>query len=408
MYNKLFIFSFMSLFFLSNCLPSDNIWKQVKQIIGYKGDYNFINSFNYFIYQEKDYCKKNVDSDEWKKLSEKQKAFYYNRRNSNYIFVVENFDENSESIENGAFHLSQYLYNELGVGMQNSVFAIFSIQTRRITIRTGEITKKNITNSEASSIISSLGDLLRQNNYYEAFLKYYDELDYYMVEDNDNSLFIFFIVMGPIFFIIIFILTLIIVKQKCCPTIYLPNDSKLKDIVSFLKSQKANKKIFEENCCICLNSLINPKNKSEEKNSIEIMTDKKEINNKPLIEKMDDNNNLLIKIEDGNKNLVEKEEEGISTLNCGHQFHTDCIIKWLKTKNNCPICRQNILKESDYNKIIWNIQIELYPRYNYINYDHLYTKSFDIPSAHSSSYDYSSNYNFVGGADFGGGATGGW
>ena len=129
------------------------------------------------------------------KLYNKQRAFFYSRKTSNYIFVVEKFDENLESLEDGAFHLSQYLYNEYQVKMENSVLAIFSIQTRRITIRTGEITKNNITDSEAASIISSLGDLLRQNNYYEAFLKYYDELDKYMVR-NDHTLLVLFITLG--------------------------------------------------------------------------------------------------------------------------------------------------------------------------------------------------------------------
>ena len=129
------------------------------------------------------------------KLYNKQRAFFYSRKTSNYIFVVEKFDENLESLEDGAFHLSQYLYNEYQVKMENSVLAIFSIQTRRITIRTGEITKNNITDSEAASIISSIGDLLRQNNYYEAFLKYYDELDKYMVR-NDHTLLVLFITLG--------------------------------------------------------------------------------------------------------------------------------------------------------------------------------------------------------------------
>ncbi|KMT01626.1 hypothetical protein BVRB_9g216200 isoform A [Beta vulgaris subsp. vulgaris] len=31
-------------------------------------------------------------------------------------------------------------------------------------------------------------------------------------------------------------------------------------------------------------------------------------------------------------------EEDIGVLNCGHEFHTACIKKWLKIKNKCPIC----------------------------------------------------------------------
>ncbi|GMH13271.1 hypothetical protein Nepgr_015112 [Nepenthes gracilis] len=31
-------------------------------------------------------------------------------------------------------------------------------------------------------------------------------------------------------------------------------------------------------------------------------------------------------------------EESIGTLNCGHDYHTNCIRKWLAVKNVCPLC----------------------------------------------------------------------
>eukprot|EP00252_Welwitschia_mirabilis_P018664 TRINITY_DN4154_c0_g1_i2.p1 TRINITY_DN4154_c0_g1~~TRINITY_DN4154_c0_g1_i2.p1 ORF type:complete len:106 (-),score=15.30 TRINITY_DN4154_c0_g1_i2:257-574(-) len=29
----------------------------------------------------------------------------------------------------------------------------------------------------------------------------------------------------------------------------------------------------------------------------------------------------------------------IGTLKCGHEHHTQCIMKWLLQKNECPICK---------------------------------------------------------------------
>ena len=324
-----------------------------------------------------------------KKLYEKQRSFFLKWSTSNYIFVIDNFDENLESIEDGVFHLSQYLYNEFKVKMENSVLALFSIQTRKIRIRTGEITKRNLTNSEAESIISSLGDLLRQKNYYEAFLKYYDNLENFMDEGGSDWIFYVIIIVFiafivflciycccPIIFTVIFLCGKLIYKHYC-----LPNDLNLKHIVSFLKSQTENTKVFAENCIICLYKLSrNTKNNSEEKKN-EIIDIKEEANKnieekeedgnkiekeenikkdllekeendgkKPLIEKQEDDNKVKVlaqKEEDVNKELIEKEEGGISTLNCGHQFHTKYIIEWLKIKNNCPICRQIVLNEKD-------------------------------------------------------------
>ncbi|XP_028083257.1 probable E3 ubiquitin-protein ligase HIP1 [Camellia sinensis] len=30
----------------------------------------------------------------------------------------------------------------------------------------------------------------------------------------------------------------------------------------------------------------------------------------------------------------------LGKLNCGHEFHFNCIKQWLVQKNNCPICRK--------------------------------------------------------------------
>ncbi|KAL5987805.1 histidine permease [Asimina triloba] len=33
------------------------------------------------------------------------------------------------------------------------------------------------------------------------------------------------------------------------------------------------------------------------------------------------------------------EGEDVGTLDCGHDFHTDCVKQWLTHKNLCPICK---------------------------------------------------------------------
>jgi hypothetical protein len=170
MKNKLFI---ISLFYLLNCLPSEDIWNQ---FVNRKSNNTLINK-NYFIFQENDYCKRDIYSEDMKKLYEKQKSFFTKWEASNYIFAVDNFDENLESIENGAKHLSNYISNKYKVDMKNLILALFSIKTRRIRIYIGETKHNKLTDSDAQDIISSLGNLLRQNNYYEAFLKYYDNID---------------------------------------------------------------------------------------------------------------------------------------------------------------------------------------------------------------------------------------
>ncbi|GKV16427.1 hypothetical protein SLEP1_g27069 [Rubroshorea leprosula] len=38
-----------------------------------------------------------------------------------------------------------------------------------------------------------------------------------------------------------------------------------------------------------------------------------------------------------------KNQEKIGTLDCGHEYHADCLKKWLLVKNVCPICKTEAL-----------------------------------------------------------------
>ena len=408
------IFFIISLFYLLNSLPSEDIWKQV---ITWKSNNTLINNNNYFIFQENDYCKRDIYSEDMNELYAKQKLLFTKWETPNYIFIVNNFDENLEPIENGVFHLSQYIYKEFKVKMENSIIALISIKTRRIKIKMGEITKNIITDNNVENIISSLKDLFQQKDYYKAFLKYYDNLAHYMgrekiyliIDSTNSTMIAIFIIVG--FFSFVFLIVIIIIIISNCR--YLPSDPKLKKIVTFLKLQKTNQNIFSENCIICLKNLeivkiVNESN--EEKEKIELTT-KKNDTNKILIEKEDKDGNkpLIEKEEDYNKELIEKEENGISTLNCRHQFHTECIIRWLKIKNDCPICSQKLLNEEDSNKIVWKTQIELYPKFKKIKYEHLYTKKFYEPSNGQVGYYYGGDIGggYYYGGDIGGGFCGG-
>lgn len=41
-----------------------------------------------------------------------------------------------------------------------------------------------------------------------------------------------------------------------------------------------------------------------------------------------------------------KSKDSVGKLKCGHDFHTDCIKKWLQVKNACPVCKSSAADDS--------------------------------------------------------------
>ena len=285
----------------------------------------------HFIFDESNYTALDINGSKMNILYEKKENISKKYNISNYIFIIENLDENEESIEAATFNLFKYFYNIFKINMEKSIVALFSIKSRRVRIRTGEITKKNLDNDKLEAIIKDLAPFLRRKHYYKAWNRFLEDINYYY---NKNYNLIYMI----LFIIIIGILVFDYIKNNVrrkyiYRSIFLDKDKILKKIVKFLKKEKSNKKILADNWAICLEEFKDNKNSRNEENEME--------------EK--DSSNIERKIE---------ENKDISTLECGHQFHPECISKWMKRKNECPLCRQKI--NNKYNKddahMVWGVQ----------------------------------------------------
>ncbi|WMV52285.1 hypothetical protein MTR67_045670, partial [Solanum verrucosum] len=42
-----------------------------------------------------------------------------------------------------------------------------------------------------------------------------------------------------------------------------------------------------------------------------------------------------------------ENEENIGALQCGHEYHSDCIKQWLMRKTDCPMCRASVLPSQE-------------------------------------------------------------
>ena len=160
----------------------------------------------------------------------------------------------------------------------------------------GEVSYAIYNDKWCEQALSKIKIFLRKEKYYDAFsqLLYYFEKPI-MVNLYETLINIFFFC----FFIGILIIVLVIpcIKKR-------KEKSKVQKIQDFLKKLKSSSNtVFTGNCVICLEPFDDNKEKT------------------PL-----------------NK---------VSTLPCGHKFHTECLTKWLTKENKCPLCRKKPMNDTN-------------------------------------------------------------
>ena len=379
MRRNLLIFTFFLTFNILISLPSDEIWKKIQYYIKY-GNMITNKEKAYFIFDELNYLGMDINDPKMEILYKKQEKIYSKYNVSNYIIIVKTLNERKESIEDATFKLSKYFNETYGFKMAKSVVALFSIETRRFSIRTGEITKNTITDGRLKDIAKRFIFFLKGKKYYKVCNILLENLAFYFKYGGVITLFLYLFAAG-IFFCYCYDKW---IKRRRKYRLSLLSESNLQKIIKFLKKHKSNKKILADNCSICLEEFNNN-------------------NSKKSTELNDENDSIKgIKI-----NLNENSD--ITTLECGHQFHTTCISEWLKQRDNCPLWGQAVKYKNNLDDahLIWGVQNERYNnRYSFLDFDDLF---FDRPSNFIyESYDIKSKKSSSSSFDFGGGITGSW
>ena len=346
MYFFLLIFLQINLYSFS---PSDTIWDKTLKYIN-EGKMKVFEGRNFFIFDESNYTKLDINGSKMEALYQKQKELHINYGIPNYIFAVNNHNEDSESLTQATHNLAAHLNNEFKVDKNRAVIAYLSMKTRRIKIRTGETIRKNITDSEAENMINNLKPYLQEEAYYNAWVKFINDIKYYRIYNSNvyrsskssssngaKTFLIVIIAIGGTIVLLFLCVGICICLNKVntlfyrYPAPYTENNYNstntidYSDISTFLKNNRNNEKIFIDYCAICLKQFINEPPQTKR------------------------------------------------TYLCGHIFHNKCLEN-LKVPG-CPICRQRINPEFNQEnaKIIWGIQQEQNAKLKNYNFNEIFT-----------------------------------
>jgi len=144
--------------------PSYRIWNEVKNSIA-NGE--IIYDKNHFIFDEANITGLDIHSQKMQALFQKQKEIYdANDKFANFIFIIQNIDEQFYSLEQVAKELSKYLDQECNKCMSNSILALLSMNTRAIWLKIGSMTESKIDDSELDSMIENLAENMKSLEYY--------------------------------------------------------------------------------------------------------------------------------------------------------------------------------------------------------------------------------------------------
>ena len=193
-----------------------------------------------------------------------------------------------------------------------TILVIYSIEDRIYRIRTGSIAREAFTDKSTENLAEYIKTDLKNQDYDDAFLKLYDNMDKCIkgVEHGCEPNYL----ANRIFWYIF--LSILVIFGICCVYSYYQNKKKqaiqsvLREKFQTIKELKESKPdavlFIQENCVICLEELKKENGELQKGN--------------PLREVV---------------------------LKCGHNFHDGCIKDWLKSKEKCPICRENAFYEEE-------------------------------------------------------------
>ena len=126
MNSQLIIFVFIIQISLLTSLPSDDIWKKIKNYIN-QGKTIIDKNKTHFIFDESNYTKLDINNNKMQALYKRQEQFFKEFNMANYIIIVDNLDENKEAIEKTEKRLAAHIKKEFNINWKRIFMILISV-----------------------------------------------------------------------------------------------------------------------------------------------------------------------------------------------------------------------------------------------------------------------------------------
>ena len=226
---------------------------------------------------------------------------------STYIFFISYMKEKRKNETDEAYDiyidkLNYLIYRDHKDYDENMTLTVcFFIKDKKMRIRTPDGLKKIYTNSESLNILNRRKKDLQKNNFNEVAIGVSKDLYKIYTRKTEDANTNIILIFAVIFIIGITMLAFLLTRSQLSE-----QEDKVRIYLAKLKKSNNAKEFFTESCIICLGEL-----KSEKENKKNEESEKKK--------------------------LLGKDE--VTTLECGHKFHRNCVADWLKKEQSCPFCR---------------------------------------------------------------------
>ena len=311
---------------------------------------------------------------------------------SSLLVVVNAISRDSKEVDNIYDFTEHFIMNimEIQEDRYNNLMAFYSIKDREYRIRTGEKVRKLLSDADCKSASNKIKSYLKKEKYDDAFTKLFSELAFTLKYG-------WLITACILTFFGLFFAFMI-----CGACVSSRRESILKKRINRIKDiarDKPDFKMFvEENCVICLENINQDDVQKFNQMKGEIIRQRAQQEYQPLRTEV-------------REEKVDSDKDS-AFIDCGHNFHYDCIKSWLAKYPKCPICRANVGTETtqqtsvDYRTFLLGVQRDhMSDWYTYDQLDYYYSNGRFQPTSSRNSSGGSGGRTYDSGT---GGVTGSW